>query len=208
MSALKILIQKEKPDLICLNEIKCLEQEANGDINVLGLDSVFIGTFDSFLLIGDLNSKLPHYNKNTNQNGLLLDNLLQDINACVLNNKNYPTNFHITNDSTKTSIIDLIIASSLSYPLLKNCIVLKESAIDIYQKQYYYLPILVTLNLISEEKDVQGSKNKPYNYQKADWSKFKQLVELKLSKQENSLFEKNHNQASRELMKILNEAKP
>ena len=41
MSALKVLIQKEKPDLICLNEIKCLEQEAKGDINVLGFDSLF-----------------------------------------------------------------------------------------------------------------------------------------------------------------------
>ena len=42
MSALKSLIQKEKPDVIFFYEIKCIEQEANGDIHVLGFDSIFI----------------------------------------------------------------------------------------------------------------------------------------------------------------------
>ena len=81
--------------------------------------------------MGDLNSKLPQFNSSANQNGLLLGNLLQDINACVVNNKNFPTNFHKMNDLIKTSVIDLNITSSLTYPFLKNCITLKESAVNI-----------------------------------------------------------------------------
>ena len=40
IGTLKLLIHKEKANLVCLNEIKCLEQEANGELNINGYESI------------------------------------------------------------------------------------------------------------------------------------------------------------------------
>ena len=41
INALKLLIHEEKSDFIGLNEIKCLDPEANGDLSINGYDSFF-----------------------------------------------------------------------------------------------------------------------------------------------------------------------
>ena len=180
-NAIKLLVHDERADIICLNEIKCLDQEANGELQINGYTSLFkcrtakgggvamfinnkfkfeqisipstineeilgvtlkfkkvkltvftiynplnkkidqkcfefIKSFDKFIILGDLNAKVPSLNKTPNQNGLFLDKIIQEIDGLLVNNSNFPTNNHLIDGSESSSIIDLAIISSKAFP--------------------------------------------------------------------------------------------
>ena len=190
IDSLKVLIQKEKPEIIALNEIKCTDEEANGELFIPGYDSIvkcrtskgggvallinekikfnpikvpleideeiigitiklqkvkisiftiyipahkklikksfdFIQKFEIHLIMGDLNAKVKELNTKPKQNGIHLSNILCELKAAVVFNKNYPNNFHRKNGNDSSLIIDLIIISSLISPHFKNCVTIK-----------------------------------------------------------------------------------
>ena len=245
IESFKSLIQKEKPDIAALNEIKCTNEEASGELSIRGFASIFkcrtakgggiallinekikynlitvpadieeeiigitiklskvklsiftiyippnkklnkkcfefIHKFENYLIMGDLNARLKELNIKANQNGSYLEKILRDLNATVVNNKNFPTNYHNKNGIESSSIIDLIIVSRPLLPLFKNCITLKESAVDVYQRKYFHLPVIIQLLLNENPFTVVPSKSLPYNYKKADWIKFKNNIDTKL----------------------------
>ena len=91
--------------------------------------------FYKFVILGYLNAKFPSLNKTSNQNDIILDKIFHEIDALVVNNTNYPTNFHLSDGTETSTIIDLALISSNVFPMYKSCITLNESAVDIYQKK-------------------------------------------------------------------------
>ena len=72
-----------------------------------------------------------------------------------------------------------IISSPSTHAIYKNCITLKDSAVDIYQKKYSHIPVLVTICQEQETNTFEPSNTAPYNYQSADWSKFRKIIDEK-----------------------------
>ena len=267
-NALKLLVQEEKADLICLNEIKCLDQEANGEMQVNGYTTLFkcrtakgggvamivnnkikfdqivipssineeiigitikfkkvklsfftiynppkkkigeacfefIKTFGNFVILGDLNAKIPQLNKLPNQNGIILDKLIQDIDALVVNNPNYPTNFHLIDGRESNSIIDLAIISAKVFPLYKSCITLFDSAVDIYHKKYFHVPVVLSFIVEQDKQTTERDKCPPYNYQKANWVMFRESIDEELLKSDQMLKLNDLNEICSELMLII-----
>ena len=86
----------------------------------------------------------------------------------------------MTDGKESSSIIDLTLISSKSFSFFKSCITLNESAVNIYQKKYYHVPIALTLNIEHHKYIKEVSKSPPYNYQAANWKTFKELIDEEL----------------------------
>ena len=126
-----------------------------------------------FIILGDLNakSKLWGAEKN-NSNGDILDNLILEYDCIIINNKE-PT--HVSYNGRSSNILDYCIISTNLFNIFNEFIVLNED--DMTSD---HLPFLVKLEQsrnydLNNERDNETNIKK-YNFNKADWSRFKQLL--------------------------------
>lgn len=105
----------------------------------------------NFILLGDLNAKSPVLGcVSTNENGLILEDILIDNNIICLNNKKPTyTNF----SSLESDILDIALASSSTFKYFKSFQVL-----DNYDMGSDHYPIKIDLSLSSNQYNITRTK--------------------------------------------------
>ncbi|RMZ94334.1 RNA-directed DNA polymerase from mobile element jockey-like, partial [Brachionus plicatilis] len=122
--------------------------------------------YEHFIIAGDLNSRTSVIDSNTNENGKILENILENP-SFLLINSNTPT-FTIPNRGY-TSVLDLIITSSNLGPYINDFSVLED---DLGSDHF---PILLSLDL---ELYKTSYYNQPkFNFGRANWDFFKKILE-------------------------------
>ena len=135
-----------------------------------------------------------------------MEKILDDVGAFICNHIDYPTNFHNINGIVNSSIIDLVIASPTPYSLIKNCITLSESAVDIYQNRYYHLPLLLIMKIENDKLADKIPVEPSYNYEASDWDKFKECINQEIERFNSESKKIDIETLSTELMKIVKNA--
>lgn len=125
------------------------------DINCVFFDKV-AKKYKNLLLLGDFNCTSPSWHcKNTNRNGLILSNLLTDLNLFVLNNDTPSYN-------QSGNILDLSICSANMLKFFKEFKVLDDPISD-------HNPTITTFNQLKPIPNTQ-------TINKVDWKKFKEIL--------------------------------
>jgi exodeoxyribonuclease-3 len=125
----------------------------------------------NFIICGDLNAKTISIGCNQNNtNGSILEEIMNE-NDCIIANDSTHTyySFRDKNINYQSDILDLIICSSNLYTKIKDYSVLinEDMTSD-------HLPIMLSLN--SQMLIKTKAPKFVYNFNKADWCKFKQLL--------------------------------
>jgi hypothetical protein len=122
----------------------------------------------NYILLGDLNSKLTSIGCNKdNRNGIFLEEILNNNNCVIVNDKTHT--YYPFHENYSCDILDLALCSSFLYKYIKEFVVLRES--DMSSDHVPIMIILKTDN--SFTSDDTRHQNTFYNYNKADWKKFK-----------------------------------
>ena len=122
-----------------------------------------------FILGGDLNAKSKAFGcySDDNKNGEILELILEELNICLLNDKS-PTFFKAHNNYYE--ILDLFLCSSNLSDKVLECKV--NSKWDMTSDHFP-----VTLLLSTSYTTSNPIQNNKLDYAKADWNKFKNLLE-------------------------------
>ena len=225
-----MFLRNERPAIFGLGEIKCLETETSGDLNIEGYDGFFkvrtargggvalyideqleyyainfpphvnyeilgvkvktreylLSVFVMYLPLNlDQTRKLSSFchplkilfwfAHSSDSHGVLLEKVSSETNLCIAN-PDKPTNFHITNSKESTLTIDLVITKVSILNRLKRFLTPDTTHLDIYQQNYYHLPIIAVFDLSSDKLPKNVSKNAPYLYEKANWAAFQSNI--------------------------------
>ena len=165
LSIVCIRLAKKKLYIISSYAAGSSNIKINNDLNILCKKLKLENPENSFIIIGDLNSKHTNWNNSSiNYRGSQLNNWLCENEIkynCILLNSQIPTLYNCN------SYIDIALVKNMP-----NCNieVLNEFNSD-------HLPVLVTVN----EIPVDHEPGKTFlNYSKANWSKFRTIIEQEI----------------------------
>ena len=131
--------------------------------------------FTNNLIMGDLNAKCEIFNSfKNNKNGELLENILLESNAQVLNNNN-PT-FHIirNNNNNYGELLDYFIASPLTSNLSYDYKVVQTDFDSIQALQFHsVIEVKLQLELSIDETENNTNSSGKFLYAKANWTSYK-----------------------------------
>ena len=137
--------------------------------------------YKEYLIIGDLNAKIRPYNKTSNKNGKILNDIMIKTRAQIINPINAGfTSFRSTMVKSSHSTLDYMVGTELFYESLENFKTHKYSILSHHQNLYYHVPIIGTFNLEKHQKILEKSKNNTFIYERADWVGFIKSCDLKL----------------------------
>ena len=123
------------------------------------------------LVLGDLNAKHTELNnRSTNNSGTLLKHMLDNESIMIINDAE-PTHM---DPRGSTERIDLALAT---IPLLEN--IRNFSVCELYAT-HGHAPIITSLTFDRDREQNHTTGPAPYNYDKADWHKFKETIHQKL----------------------------
>ena len=160
-----------------------------------------MGLGPNLILVGDLNSKALSIGcKSENQNGQILEEILTNSDLIVVNDKFSPTYFSRSN-SDYSEILDLILCSSSMYQLASNFEVLED-----YTMGSDHAPIACNINLKKCINPNLSSKEPRYNFSKADWSKYKEILNGGVSELESPSVSLDVNSLNDKLCELMRQA--
>lgn len=132
--------------------------------------------YKNYLIVGDLNAKLGLLGNNSNINGKILDEILLDINGCILNNLDEATHVRISHVQDKfevsADILDYMIGSPVFASTLKYCTTNSNSVLH-----GHHYPLVAEFQLKREIYVEAGTKKRVFMYEKANWCRFKAELE-------------------------------
>ncbi len=245
-----LLIQKQKPDVISLNEIKCSVEEANLYLRFDGYYPIFkcrnskgggvallvnenlnweeielptqlkaeiigikiktlnseiaicsyynspkekinksvidylVEKYKNLIIAGDLNAKISLTNslEKNNPNGNILEKILTESAIQILDlNDNQPTSFYNKNGKSSNNKLDYFLGSDSIANRLNEYKVLQNSLVSIYEKNYFHVPIEITVEIQKEELKTYETKNmQSFIYARANWAKMRTEMDKNL----------------------------
>jgi hypothetical protein len=132
-------------------------------------------TQKNYLILGDLNARMKSFNNNYNKNGHVLESIIADIDGQILNNKMDPTNYRFIEEKASHAVLDYGIGNGDFIQKFYEYETLRNTALSVYEKKYYHIPIVFKFDIARLVKVNNQSKNKSYLYQRADWTKFRNM---------------------------------
>jgi exonuclease III len=142
----------------------------------------YIAKEQDFVILGDLNARMSIHGL-TNKTGIELEKSLSKMDATVLNDPKEPTFYrYIHGDLASASILDLIItneSTSTKFGKIERNMV--SPVLDIFsdtRPSYFHVPIIVELTVEDIPKKQRMSFHSSYLYDRADWNKWGEKVEL------------------------------
>jgi hypothetical protein len=136
--------------------------------------------FKEYLVLGDLNAKTSTFNNKYNKNGHILDEVIINGNGQILNDKSDPTNFRFVEGKACHSVIDYAIGSNMFANTVNEYKTMRNTALSLYDRSYYHVPIKLVFNIARDIKVVRKSNNEAYIYTKANWSKFEEELDARI----------------------------
>ena len=171
-------------------------------------------TMGDFLIMGDLNARMSAFG-NTNRIRIALEATLRSFRGVLLNKHKMPTFFKFVHNNYKaSSTIDLILASPSIGEKLKSFETLRFSPVYDKKASYFHLPIVCEFEIDIKKKKERTSNHKSFLYEKANWRKFMESIDVALTNldarldvdSQNHLITQALNQAAEQYIPKVNES--